>query len=206
MNVTLLCLLWIVWCAMHSILIDPYITNFVKYRFSELFRYYRMLYNGFSLVTLMPLVVVTYMSPGAVVFSWDGYAIIGRGFLLMTAMYFFSSGAKHYDLQHFLGTRQARTGESQTLLSDSKVFQEKGVFGITRHPWYLGTMLLVWSILQNYSLTEVFVAVVLSSYLVVGSLLEERKIIAEYGDRYRHYQQQVSMIIPVKWLWRKMVS
>ena len=30
--------------------------------------------------------------------------------------------------------------------------------------------------------------------------LEERKLVAEYGDEYREYQKQVSMFIPYKWL------
>jgi methanethiol S-methyltransferase len=41
---------------------------------------------------------------------------------------------------------------------------------------------------------------ILSAYLVIGTLLEERKLILEFGDKYRLYQRQVSMFIPLKWL------
>jgi protein-S-isoprenylcysteine O-methyltransferase Ste14 len=40
---------------------------------------------------------------------------------------------------------------------------------------------------------------VLSAYLVIGTLLEERKLVLEFGDKYREYQRQVSMFIPLKW-------
>jgi hypothetical protein len=41
---------------------------------------------------------------------------------------------------------------------------------------------------------------VLSAYLVVGTLLEERKLVIEFGEESRRYQSRVSMFIPVKWL------
>jgi protein-S-isoprenylcysteine O-methyltransferase Ste14 len=206
MNTILLCLLWIFWCALHSLLIDPFVTNSVKRQFPHWFRYYRLFYNGFSLLTITPLVVITHMTRGPVVFSWDGYAVIWRGLLLVSALSFFKAGANHYDLHHFIGIRQLKTGEAHTLLSDSEDFIAYGVFGITRHPWYLGSILLVWSMLQNYGFVEILVAAILSGYLVVGTLLEERKILAEYGESYRSYQQKVSILIPWKWFWGKMVS
>jgi protein-S-isoprenylcysteine O-methyltransferase Ste14 len=112
----------------------------------------------------------------------------------------FQGGAKKYDLQYFLGVKQLRTGEEHLLLSDTDEFDETGVFSITRHPWYFGSLLLLWSILPQYSLPVFLTACILSMYLVIGTMLEERKIIARYGDGYRRYQQRVSMLFPWKWL------
>jgi hypothetical protein len=44
------------------------------------------------------------------------------------------------------------------------------------------------------------VQVVLSAYLIVGTRLEKRKLVIEFGDEYRRYQDRVSMFIPLKWL------
>ena len=41
---------------------------------------------------------------------------------------------------------------------------------------------------------------VLSVYLVVGTILEERKLVLEYGQVYRQYQHEVSMFVPWRWL------
>ncbi len=79
-----------------------------------------------------------------------------------------------------------------------------GVFGLVRHPWYLGSLLLIWSALPVYPLPKFVAAVILSCYLVIGTLLEERKIIARHGERYRAYQQRVSMLFPWKWLKKKL--
>ena len=35
--------------------------------------------------------------------------------------------------------------------------------------------------------------------VVVGTLLEERKLVSEFGRQYTDYQQRVSMLLPVKW-------
>jgi protein-S-isoprenylcysteine O-methyltransferase Ste14 len=39
---------------------------------------------------------------------------------------------------------------------------------------------------------------------VIGTLLEERKLVLEFGDKYKEYQRQVSMFIPLKWLREKL--
>jgi protein-S-isoprenylcysteine O-methyltransferase Ste14 len=47
--------------------------------------------------------------------------------------------------------------------------------------------------------------IVLSSYLVIGTLIEERKLVLEFGDKYKTYQRQVSMFIPIKWMRSKLL-
>ena len=52
-------------------------------------------------------------------------------------------------------------------------------------------------------------ALILTVYLIIGTFLEERKLVYEFGDQYRNYQKQVSMLLPLKWLnlkFRKVLS
>ncbi len=203
MNMVLLCILWIGWCGMHSILIDSSVVAFLTRVVPRLARYHRLLYNGLSLLTLIPLVVLTRNGTGKVILVWEGYSILIRGLFFVTAILLFHGGAKRYDFKHFIGLKQLHSGETHVLMSDNEEFSETGVFGLCRHPWYLGSLLLIWSILPEYPLPHFLVASILSVYLVVGSFLEERKIVAQCGDRYRHYQQRVSMLLPWKWFKRK---
>ena len=40
-------------------------------------------------------------------------------------------------------------------------------------------------------------AVVTSGYILIGIHFEERDLIAMFGDQYRRYREQVSMMIPL---------
>ncbi len=200
----LLCFLWLCWCIMHSLLIDTSITGAIRRRVPNGYRYYRLLYNGISFFTFIPLLIFTRGAGGEVTFSWTGSWILVRGLFFLVSLVLFSAGSKRYDGQYFLGIKQIQTGVASTLLGESEEFSDKGIFGIIRHPWYLGSLLFIWSIHSAYSLNVFLATCILSVYLVVGTFLEERKIIAEYGDKYRDYQQRVSMLFPWKWVWRKM--
>jgi hypothetical protein len=198
----LLCVLWISWCTMHSLLIDVTFIKTVNKHASCLTRYYRLLYNGLSLVTFIPLMIVTRIAEGPVIVSWEGIYIFVRILLLAAAFLLFKGGSKKYDLQYFLGVKQLQTGDEHLLLSDTEEFTERGVFGVTRHPWYLGSLLFIWSMLAEYPLPVFLAVCIMSVYLVIGTILEERKIVARYGDSYRSYRQRVSMFFPWKWLVR----
>jgi len=200
MDTTAVMVLWICWCSMHSILIDFRVTQWVKRCLPGLLRYYRLLYNGLSLFTLWPLVTYTREADGEVLFSWQGWGVSVRILLLLSALILFWSGAQRYDIRSFLGITQLKAGQTRLLLSTSCDFLPIGVFGITRHPWYLGSLFCIWTLYTEYSIPVFCAAIILSLYLVVGSQLEERKIIREYGNSYRRYQQQVSMLFPWKWL------
>jgi methanethiol S-methyltransferase len=202
MNVLFLCILWISWCALHSILISVSVSRLIKKQMPWLTRYYRLLYNGLSLITFIPLIIATRTAAGPVIVSWQSYyAVPVRVLLFAASLLLFMGGAKKYDLQYFLGVKQLQTGEEHLLLSETETFTESGVFGITRHPWYFGTLLLIWSMLPEYPLPVFLAVCIMTVYLVVGTVLEEKKIVARYGG-YRRYRQQVSMLFPWKWLIR----
>ena len=111
--------------------------------------------------------------------------------LLLTA-------ARHYNLFQFLGLNQILQERSGGAMTAGGEFDATGVLGVIRHPWYSGVFLLIWA--NDITLRGLMINIVLSAYLVIGTILEERKLVLEFGDRYRVYQRQVSMFIPIKWL------
>lgn len=42
-------------------------------------------------------------------------------------------------------------------------------------------------------------ALAITAYLVVGSMLEERKLIANFGNAYQQYREAVPALIPLPW-------
>lgn len=198
---------WICWCFLHSLLIWPEVSRFLqqwlgKYRF-----HYRLGYCVFSFITLSPLVVANFYLKGDLVFAWQGRWQLVRFVFLLFALILFRGGAKRYDFESILGFRQIREQVDEILLKSNernaeKLFPVSGVFACTRHPWYLGGLILLWTLLPEYYISSVLTAVILSFYFIIGSHLEEIKIIKEYGKEYREYQSEVSMLIPIKWLAR----
>jgi protein-S-isoprenylcysteine O-methyltransferase Ste14 len=136
------------------------------------------------------------------IFRWDGYLRILQIVLLGTAALLFLLGARRYDAAQLLGVRQMRENISTKAMAHAGELDTSGVLGIVRHPWYLATMLLIWA--RPLDLSAILVNVILTSYLIVGTYLEERKLVSEFGEKYRAYQKRVPMLIPNNWLRSKM--
>ena len=64
-----------------------------------------------------------------------------------------------------------------------------------RHPWYAGTLLLL---AFGLPVTDVNLAwrLVLAGYVLVGTELEERKLLADLGPVYAEYRQRVGRFLP----------
>ena len=78
-------------------------------------------------------------------------------------------------------------------------FRADGPFGIVRHPIYLGWVLMVFAT-PTMTTSRLLFAVVSTIYLVAAIPLEERSLVAAFGDKYRTYQQQIRWrLIPGLW-------
>jgi protein-S-isoprenylcysteine O-methyltransferase Ste14 len=194
---------WVLWCALHSTLIAPTVTETMKKKLGDGFRFYRLLYNGVSLVTLIPLVFFSMSIRQTPFFRWEGYLVIVR-YLVVVSLSLFVAGARHYSLSQLFGIRQIKTGRASRAVSEVDTFDTSGILGVIRHPWYIAGILLVWA--GDISLSTLLINIVIMAYFVIGTFLEERKLLLEFGDRYREYQKNVSMFLPYKWVKAKMAG
>jgi protein-S-isoprenylcysteine O-methyltransferase Ste14 len=111
-------------------------------------------------------------------------------------------GAQRYSFSQLSGLAQIREGTNNKLVNKTGKLSCRGILGVVRHPFYAGIYPLLWS--SNLDVTVLIINIILSVYVLIGTLLEESKLILEFGDAYREYQRRVSMLFPFHWIKKKL--
>jgi len=73
----------------------------------------------------------------------------------------------------------------------------RGPYRWIRHPLYLTTLLMIWSC-PDLTADRLMFNFLFTGWIIVGTVLEERDLVADYGDDYRNYQRRVPMLIPYR--------
>jgi protein-S-isoprenylcysteine O-methyltransferase Ste14 len=176
------------------------VTAYLKARLGSKYRFYRLFYNLVALATFIPLISYSVQLKGMVLFRWEGYMTIVQIALLIIVLLLFISGGMKYDMLQLFGIRQIKSGKAHSTLSESGDIDTSGILSLTRHPWYLAVIILVWVNYWEMYISTLIVNIILTSYVIIGAVLEEKKLIDELGDSYRNYTTRVSMLFPFKWI------
>ncbi len=99
----------------------------------------------------------------------------------------------HFDL---FGLRQVWSYGRQRELSEHQPFVTRAFYRIVRHPLMLGFLIAFWAT-PAMSLGHLLFAIATTGYILIAvKFLEERDLIAVYGETYRDYQRRVPMLLP----------
>jgi protein-S-isoprenylcysteine O-methyltransferase Ste14 len=74
------------------------------------------------------------------------------------------------------------------------------LYKFVRHPIYLGFIIAFWAA-PTMTVGHLLFAAVTTIYILLGIYLEEKDLVAMFGDQYREYRKRVSMLIPWRASW-----
>jgi protein-S-isoprenylcysteine O-methyltransferase Ste14 len=157
--------------------------------------YYRLGFNALAILLILPLVWATYALPGEWLWRWTGILAWLANGLALAALGGFLFSAGTYDMGEFLGLSPLREKRRDAVEHDG--FRISTLHRFVRHPWYALSLVLIWTRDMNAALLVSAGAITL--YFVIGSRLEERKLVARFGEVYRDYCRRVPGLIPLPW-------
>jgi protein-S-isoprenylcysteine O-methyltransferase Ste14 len=73
----------------------------------------------------------------------------------------------------------------------------RGPYRFVRHPFYFFGIVALWSA-PTLSLDRLLLNLLFTVWIVFGAVMEERDLMAEFGEKYRLYQQTVPMLVPLR--------
>ena len=195
MKYLILSSIWAGYCFLHSFLISVRFTNYLTRVLKNYYSFYRLFYVLISLVLLVwvinytaPLdttIIITYVPPWSIIRQ-----VTMWGSLLMFFWAFFFN----YDSLSFFGIRQILNFKKLKTTNPSEEIKKNGLLAVTRHPMYLALIIYLWC--QTFRMADIVVNLILTIYVIIGTVLEEKKLVLEFGDAYRKYQREVPMLVP----------
>lgn len=85
--------------------------------------------------------------------------------------------------------------DAQAIPVKPKRLRVRGPYRWVRHPLYLFIILMIWSC-PDMTVDRLLFNLLWTTWIVVGTILEERDLFALFGEDYRVYQTEASMLIP----------
>jgi len=174
--------------ALHSLLASNRVKAIVRrWLDRDRMRYYRLVYNLIGVLTLLPVLVPVLALPDRRLYAFPlplaVLAVIGQ---ILAALGVLAS-IRQTGAAAFLGLQPP---EHPPRLVTS------GWYRRMRHPIYFFALLFIW-------LMPVMTANLLAfnlgatAYLIIGSMLEERKLREEFGPAYDEYRRRTPWLIPL---------
>jgi protein-S-isoprenylcysteine O-methyltransferase Ste14 len=179
----------------HSIFASRWFKDLVHQRFHPASqRFYRLAYNAVAVLTFLPVLAVVTARPGRLLYRIPSPYNLLVFTLQVMAVVVLLLGLRQTGVWEFLGLRQL----VQRGPDDAQELVVTGLYRWVRHPLYSAGLLFIW--LTPVMTTSVMALNLgLTLYIYIGSLLEERRLLAEFGPAYERYLRRVPRLIPIPW-------
>lgn len=186
----ILIVFWIIYYVVHSVLASSKVKRFSETKMGKYFRYYRLAYTLFASTTLILILLFQYSFYSPILIKAVSLKFFAVIFLMLPGFIVMAISIKKYFML-LSGISSVFTPKPQAEL------KVDGIHQYVRHPLYFGTILFVWGLWFVFPMLNNLIAVlILTLYVFVGIIFEEKKLIKEFGENYKLYISNVPMLIP----------
>lgn len=187
----------LIFALVHSITADKRLKNRIRdYVGTRRYEgFYRITYNLVSIILIAPILLymalageIIWEPPPSLWLIFDVLQLVGIIGLAISLL--------QVDFGRFAGISQAIAYfQGKPLPLPDENLQTGGVYQLVRHPLYLFSLLAIWPV---YPLTDTMLAFNISAtlYFIIGSRMEEKRLLNIFGQEYARYQAQVPWLLP----------
>ena len=181
---------WILFCVVHHITATEKCKEIVRVKMGRVFRYYRLMYSFLALASFIFVLFKQFsIKSGYLGISFWFKYFIGFPLGILGICLMFASIRKYFFKLSGIGVFYA--DQRPTTL------ELHGVHKYIRHPLYLGTLLLIWSLFLFFPLlTNLLAFLVMTAYVLIGIRSEEKKLLIVFGETYKNYRDKTPGLIP----------
>ena len=183
---------WLLYFAVHSLLASLRLKAWAAAHVPAVMPWFRLIYNLIAVLGLLPIFYLLLFCPTPIVWAWHGFAAWLANALALAALFGVWTTLSHYDSGEFFGFNQWRSRRQD--IADREAFHLSPFHRHVRHPWYFCSLILIWT--RDMNAAMLLSAVLASVYFIVGSHLEEKKLLVFHGDVYRCYMEKVPGLLP----------
>lgn len=180
----------LIYGLLHSVTASSSFKATLARRFGDSYtKYYRLLYSLFSAITLLPVITLPFIIPDLPLYTIPQPYVYLTGLIQLVAAGLLGYSLLQTGAMQFIGIPQALGRPHQEELNTS------GLYRYVRHPLYTFGLVFIWlSPVMTRNLALLFGS--FTVYIVIGALLEERKLLAIFGERYEKYRTATPFLIP----------
>lgn len=111
---------------------------------------------------------------------------LGHGVILLSTFLI-----SHFELFGLQQVYLQLRGQSTT----RPTFKTPLLYRVVRHPLQLGLLIAFWTT-PDMTIGHLLLALGMTGYMLIGLYFEERDLVAQFGDAYRHYQNKTPKLLP----------
>ena len=183
----------VAFAAIHSFLASlPFKRRLMRVLGSRAEMLYMPAYSLIAVITILPLVYLLYTNPGPFLYivpsPWRWLMVGVQLAAALVAPRALQDAPHRFKIGAQLAGPNSNNSESLNI---------QGIYRWVRDPFLLTGLIIIW--FTPFMTVNLLVIYLLASiYLYLGSLHWETRLVAQFGDEYRKYQQRVHRIIPYK--------